>query len=62
MLRIIKKILAVIVLIYCIWVIFGICTGAFGKPLTVSGIANRTKVVVEQIFVKTKRTINGWIR
>ena len=62
MLRVIKKILAAIVLIYCIWVIIGICTGAFGKPLTVSGIANRTKVVVEQIVVKTKRTINGWIR
>ena len=62
MLRVIKKILAAIVLIYCIWVIVGICMGSFGKPLTLRGITNRTKVVVEQIVVKTKRTINGWIR
>ena len=55
--KIIKKILAVVVLIYCIWVIYGIIVGAFGKPLTVGGIAHKTKVVVEQVIVRTKRGI-----
>ena len=58
MLRLIKKIVAVIVLVYCIWVIIGICMGSFGKPLTIGGIANRTKVVVEQITSKITRTFS----
>jgi len=62
MLKVIKKILAFIVLIYCIWVIYGIIVGAFGKPLTVGGIARKTKVVAEQVIVKTKRGIYNIIK
>jgi len=57
MLRIIKKILAFIVLIWAIWVIYGIIVGSFGKPLTVGGIARKTQAVVEQIVVGAKRGI-----
>jgi len=57
MLRVLKKILAVIVLIWAIWVIYGIIVGSFGKPLTVGGIARKTQAVVEHIIVSTKRGI-----
>ena len=55
MLRVLKKILAVIVLIWCIWVIYGIIVGSFGKPLTVGGIARKTQAVAEHIISGTKR-------
>lgn len=54
----IRKILAGLVILYCIWVIVGICIGAFGKPVTISGIANRTKIVAENIYYSAKRTIS----
>lgn len=57
MLRVLKKILAVIVLIWCIWVIYGIIVGSFGKPLTVGGIARKTQAVVEHIISGTTRRI-----
>jgi len=55
----IKKIFAFLIILYCAWIILGIVVGAFGKPVTISGIANRTKIVAENIYHGAKRTISN---
>lgn len=55
--QVIKKIFAFLVLIYCVWVIIGLITGAFGKPVTVKGIFNKTQTTVEHVITRVKRSL-----
>jgi hypothetical protein len=55
--QVIKKIFAFLLLIYCVWVIIGLITGAFGKPVTVKGIFNKTQTTVEHVITRVKRSL-----